>query len=181
MIRLTATATMLALVLGAALSANAADPTHPVDACALLTPDDVSAVVGAKVEAGQRNDSGQVEGGGFSSTCVWKVAGAPVPSAAGPEGPFGGARFAMLNTITWPAGSGLAQKYLADFYQAAKDNLIDNTPVPVKVGDGALWWGDGVAARKGDVSFGVSAHVGSDKPTERALEEALARKVAAKL
>jgi len=42
-------------------------------------------------------------------------------------------------------------------------------------------WGDGVAARKGDVSFWRLGHVGSDKPTERALEEALARKVAAKL
>jgi len=181
--RPTANLALLALVIGCAAGARAADPAdpaHPVDACALLSPDDVAAVVGASVEPGQKNDSGQVDGGGYSATCLWKVSGAPVASAA-PEAPFSGARFAMLNTITWPAGSGLAQKYLADFYQAAKDNLIDNTPVPVKIGDDALWWGDGVAARKGDISFGVSTHVGNDKTGERAMEEALARKVASKL
>jgi hypothetical protein len=178
--RATAAIALLGLALVGSSGAGAADPAHPVDACALLTADDVSAVVGAKVEAGQKNDAGQVDGGGYSATCLWKVAGAPVASAA-PEAPFEGARFAMLNTITWPSGSGLAQKYLADFYQAAKDNLIDNTPVPVKIGDDALWWGDGVAARKGDVSFGVSTHVGNDKAGERAMEEALARKVAGKL
>jgi hypothetical protein len=159
--------------------ANAAE-TARVDACSLLTAADVSAVVGAKVDAGERNDSGEVEGGGFSSTCVWKVTGS-APASADPDKPFGGAAFAMLNTIAWPAGSGKARKYLADFYQAAKDNLIDNQPVPVKAGDDALWWGDGVAVRKGDISFGVSAHVGTDKKQEQAMEEALARRVAGRL
>ncbi len=164
-----------------AADAGAADGAKPVDACALLTAEDVSGVVGAKVDAGERNDAGAVDGGGFSSTCVWTIAGAPVPSPAGVEAPFNGARFAMLNAITWPAGSGQAEKYLADFYQAAKDNLIDNNPVAVKIGDDALWWGDGVAVRKGDVSFGVSAHVGTDKAQEQAMEEALARKAAGRL
>ena len=52
-------------------------------------------------------------------------------------------------------------------------------PVPVQAGDEALWWGDGVAARKGDVSFGVSVHVGTDKKAEQAMEEALAKKIVA--
>jgi hypothetical protein len=180
MSRLATAAVLVVLGTAGALSARAADPAHPVDACALLTADDVAVIVGAKVEPGQRNDSGEVTGGGVSATCVWKVAGAPVASAA-PEAPFGGARFAMLNTITWPAGSGLAHKYVMDFYQAAKDDLIPGTPVPVAVGDEGLCWGDGVASRKGDVSFGMSVHVGTDKAGERAMEEALAKKVAAKL
>jgi hypothetical protein len=170
------------LSLTGAFLAGQAVAGAPVSACALLTAEDVAAAVNAKVEPGQPNDSGQVEGGGFSSTCLWKVEGAAIPSAAGPDAaPFGGGRFVMLNTIAWPAGSDKAAKYLADFYQAAKDNLIDNTPIPVKVGDDGLWWGDGVAVRKGDISFGVSTHVGTDKAAERAQEEALARKVAAKL
>lgn len=178
--RLAAAVALLGGAFGFAGGAKATDPAHPADACALLTAEDVSAVVGAKVEAGERHDSGQVDGGGYSSTCMWKVAGAPVASAA-PEAPFGGARFAMLNTITWPAGSGLAHKYVADFYDAAKNDLIPGTPVPVAVGDEGLCWGDGVASRKGDISFGMSVHVGSDKQGERTMEEALAKKVAARL
>ena len=109
---------------------------------------------------------------------MWKVTGLP-PLPAKPNAPFGGAAFAMLNTITWPAGSGLAKKYVEDFRDAAKQELIDMTPVPVQAGDEALWWGDGVAVRKGDVSFGVSVHVGTDKKAEQAMEEALAKKIVA--
>ena len=180
MSRLPRDVALMAAALSCAGTAFASDPAHPADACALLTAEEVSAIVGAKVEPGDRRDSGQVDGGGYSSTCMWKVAGAPVASAA-PEAPFGGARFAMLNTITWPAGSGLAHKYVADFYDAAKNDLIPGTPVPVDVGDEGLCWGDGVASRKGDISFGMSVHVGSDKQGEKAMEEALAKKVAARL
>ena len=42
-----------------------------------------------------------------------------------------------------------------------------------------VWWGDGVAFRRGDVSFGVSVHVGTDKKAEQAMEEALAKKIVA--
>ena len=146
------------------------------DACSLITLDEVAAVVGGKVEKAERNDSGTVDDGGYSSTCVWMVTGG-TPLPAKPNAPFNGGSFAMLNTITWPAGSGMAKKYLEDFRDAAKQNLIDNTPVPVQAGDEALWWGDGVAVRKGDVSFGVSVHVGTDKKAEQAMEEALAKKI----
>lgn len=175
-------AAALALFAGAAFAASApaAETGKRADACALLTAEEVAAVVGGKVAPGMPNDSGEVTGGGYSTTCLWKIEGDPVKSAA-PEAPFGGARFAILNAITWPAGSGLAHKYVNDFYQAAKDDLIPNTPVPVDVGDEGLCWGDGVASRKGEISFGVSVHVGNDKAGERAMEEALARKVAARL
>jgi len=146
------------------------------DACSLITTEEVAAIVGGKVDGAQRNDAGTTDDGGYSSTCVWKVTGGtPLPPK--PNAPFDGASFAMLNTITWPAGSGMAKKYLEDFRDAAKQNLIDMNPVPVQAGDEALWWGDGVAVRKGDVSFGVSVHVGTDKKAEQAMEEALAKKI----
>ena len=164
-----------AMVLGCG-GAQAA-PTS-TSACSLIDKDAVAAVVGGKVEAAEPNDSGTTDDGAYSSTCVWKVTGgAPLPQKA--NAPFGGAAFAMLNTITWPAGSGLAKKSLDDFRDAAKQNLIDMEPVPVQAGDEALWWGDGVAVRKGDVSFGVSVHVGTDKKAEQAMEEALAKKIVA--
>jgi len=59
--------------------------------------------------------------------------------------------------------------------------LVDAKPIPVKAGDDALFWGDGVAVAKGDISFGVSVHVGTDKKAEQAMEEALARKIVPKL
>jgi hypothetical protein len=148
------------------------------NACSLIAKEEVAAIVGGKVEAAERNDSGKTDDGAYSSTCLWKVTGlAPLP--AKPNAPFGGASFAMLNTISWPAGSGMAKKYLEDFRDAGKQDLIDMTPVPVQAGDEALWWGDGVAFRRGDVSFGVSVHVGTDKKAEQAMEEALARKIVA--
>jgi hypothetical protein len=55
------------------------------------------------------------------------------------------------------------------------------TPVTVKAGDDALWWGDGVAVRKGDISFGVSVHIRVEKTAERSMEESLAKKIVPKL
>ena len=169
----------LFLTLGAAamvLGGGAYAAPSSTSACSLIDKDAVQAVVGGKVEAAEPNDAGTTEDGAYSSTCVWKVTGG-TPLPAKPNAPFGGASFAMLNTITWPAGSGMAKKYLEDFRDAAKQNLIDMNPVPVQAGDEALWWGDGVAVRKGDVSFGVSVHVGTDKKAEQAMEEALAKAI----
>ena len=148
------------------------------NACDLIAKEDVAKIVGGTVETAERNDDGKTEDGAYSSTCVWKVAGLPALPAK-PNAPFGGAAFAMLNTIAWPPGGGMAKKYLEDFRDAAKQDLIDQTPVPVQAGDEALFWGDGVAFRRGDVSFGVSVHVGTDKKQEQALETALAQKIVA--
>lgn len=168
-----------ALVLAGLLPAFGAHADVPAsNACTLIAKDEVAKVVGGSVVSADRMDDGKTEDGAYSSTCVWKVTGLPALPAK-PNAPFGGAAFAMLNTITWPAGSGMAKKYLEDFRDAAKQELIDMTPVPVQAGDEALWWGDGVAFRKGDVSFGVSVHVGTDKKAEQAMEEALARKIVA--
>jgi len=170
----------LALVAVAAsmLTVGARADVPESNACMLIAKEDVAKIVGGKVESAERNDDGKTEDGAYSSTCVWKVTGLPALPAK-PNAPFGGAAFAMLNTITWPAGSGKAKKYLEDFRDAAKQDLIDQTPVPVQAGDEALFWGDGVAFRRGDVSFGVSVHVGTDKKQEQVLETALAQKIVA--
>jgi hypothetical protein len=170
--------TLLVMVAGLMLAGGGRADVPEQNACTLIAKEDVAAIVGGKVEAAERNDSGKTDDGAYSSTCLWKVTGlAPLP--AKPDAPFGGASFAMLNTISWPAGSGKAKKYLEDFRDAGKQDLIDITPVPVQAGDEALWWGDGVAFRRGDVSFGVSVHVGTDKKAEQAMEESLARKIVA--
>lgn len=169
----------------ASAGAHAADSgkVAQLDACSLIAPADVATVTGGTIAKSERNDSGETnEGDGYSSTCIWKIDGLPkVPAKEGAPEPFGGAPFAMLNTIVWPAGSGLAKKYVNDFRDAAKQDLIDATPVPVKAGDDALFWGDGVAVAKGDISFGVSVHTGTDKKAEQAMEEALAKKIVPKL
>lgn len=166
------------MVAGAMLASGAYADVPESNACTLIAKEDVAKIVGGQVESAERNDDGKTEDGAYSSTCVWKVTGLPALPAK-PNAPFGGAAFAMLNTITWPAGSGKAKKYLEDFRDAAKQDLIDQTPVSVQAGDEALFWGDGVAFRRGDVSFGVSVHVGTDKKQEQALETALAQKIVA--
>ena len=179
---------VLAAFAALAISAGAYAADTPkvaeLNACSLIAPADVAAVTGGTIAKSERNDSGETnEGGGYSSTCIWKIDGLPkVPAAKeGAPEPFGGAPFAMLNTIVWPAGSGRAKNYVNDFRDAAKQDLIDATPVPVKAGDDALFWGDGVAVAKGDISFGVSVHVGTDKKAEQVMEEALAKKIVPKL
>jgi hypothetical protein len=168
---------VLTIAVAGIFLAHAAGADAPQqNACTLIAKEEVAQVTGGTVEAADRRDDGKTEDGAYSSTCVWKVTGLPALPAK-PDAPFGGASFAMLNTISWPAGSGMAKKYLEDFRDAAKQDLIDMTPVPVQAGDEALWWGDGVAFRRGDVSFGVSVHVGTDKKAEQAMEEALAKKI----
>jgi hypothetical protein len=170
---------VLTIAVAGVFLAHAAGADVPEqNACTLIAKEEVARVTGGTVEVGDRRDDGKTEDGAYSSTCVWKVTGLPALPAK-PNAPFGGAAFAMLNTISWPAGSGQAKKYLEDFRDAAKQDLIDQTPVTVQAGDEALWWGDGVAFRRGDVSFGVSVHVGTDKKAEQAMEEALAKKIVA--
>lgn len=161
--------------------AVAAEPVKHLDACSLISPADVAAVTGGTAGTGERNDAGDTDQGGYSSTCVWKLEGLPkLPEKQ--DAPFGGASFAMLNTIVWPAGTALAKKYVNDFWDAAKQDLIPSNPIAIKgIGEDALFWGDGVAVAKGDISFGVSVHVGTDKKAEQAMEEALAKKIVPKL
>lgn len=168
---------------GAALAADA-PKAGPINACTLLTDAEVAAAIGAKVTPGKRQDEGDVSDragakGTYSSTCFWKVIS---DKPDDPNKPMGGATFAILNAMQWPAGSGEAKKFLESFYDAAKNGVIDQTPVQLKIADDAIWWGDGVAARKGDRSFGVSVFwPDKERSVRRTAEEALARKIAPRL
>ena len=175
------TAVLLLLTAGVGRSAAPAAgsaaraPAPEVNACELLSTAEVSTILKADVHPGQRSDDGRTNLGSYSSTCFWRVSAHPdtAPAASGTQ-PL----FAILNLMSWPAGSGMSGKFLQDFRDAEKKELIPGKTVPLKLGDEALSWGDGVAVRKGDISFGVSVAL---KPGDHAIsgpmQEALARKV----
>jgi hypothetical protein len=176
---------------------QAAADGAPINACALLTEAEISAAVGVKVLPGERRDEGEVGGKGeyasagtYSSTCLWQFTEEdiedPLEKALrdldADQLPLGGKRFAILNAMVWPAGSGEAGKFLQSFRDAFKHEVIPSDPVPVNIGDEGLWWGDGVAARKGDKSFGISVFLqNGDKAAQRKMEENLARRIARRL
>lgn len=158
----------------------------PVDACALLKDAEVTSTLKLKVKPADRRDDGKLdhkEGyeGAYSSTCVWRVAEDEGKDSV--DLPMAGMRFAIVNAITWPKGSGKASHFLEEFYVVAEQGIIPAKPIPLEgIGDDALWWGDGVASRVGDVSFGVSVFLqNGDKTTQRGMEEALAKKIAGRL
>lgn len=165
---------LLCAVVGLACgSAAMAAPSRAINACDFLKDEEVSATLHMTVGPGQRDDSGEVtsgdEIGAYTSTCMWRIAGEGAPS------------YVILNLMQWPAGSGGGKRFLQNFREAAKTGEIGQVPVPVKIAEEALWWGDGVAASKGDRGFGISVHLVGGRDQERGLEEALARKIAARL
>ena len=136
-----------------------------------------------KVDPRARDDSGLLHGpayeGSYSSTCVWRASADR--GAQDPSRPLGGASFAILTIIAWPPGGNGPTKFLESFRDAAQSHIITTTPLPLKIGDEALWWGDGVAARKGNLSFGISVHLVNGRFKERQMEESLAAKITARL
>jgi hypothetical protein len=176
----------LALLGAGSPGAQAADVAHkatPVDACALLTPEEVSEVIGVKVDAGARRDDGWVDNetvhGAYSSTCFWRATADR--NMADPSLSMGGASYAILNVFSWPPGSQEAGSFLQKFRDAADSNLIPSKPVPLKIADEALWWGDGVAVKSGNIAFGISVHLVGGRPKERQMEERLGAKLAGRV
>jgi hypothetical protein len=165
---------------GGSLSAVAS--TAPdIDACALLSAAEIQQAVGLPVATGVRRDSGRETNGAYSSSCVWVLQPAAV-SANDPTRPLGGRSFVILNAMQWPAGSGLAHIFLDSFRQAAADGAIPSQPQPRQYGDEALSWGDGLAVRQRDVSFGVSVFIpGESKQRRDALQESLAPSILQRL
>jgi hypothetical protein len=152
-----------------------------VDACALLTPAEVTQVIGLPVSSGVRRDQGLQPNGSYSSTCVWTI-NIDLEEPKNPRAPLGGRSFVILNAIQWPAGSGLARTFLEGFHAAAANGEIPSKPVPRKFGDEALWWGDGLAVRVEDVSFGLSVFMPKKKaPRPGHYEEQLAPRIVERL
>jgi hypothetical protein len=163
---------MLAIAFSSA-AAQVDEVVGPIDACSLLPTTAIHNELKRKVGEPQRSDSGYVAGGAFSSTCMWTV----TPDLSAPASKR---RIVILHAMRWPRGK--AGTFLEQFYQAARNGELPHQPVPRKLGDDALSWGDGVAVRKGDVSFGVSVLVeGISLEESGRIEEVLAQQVLRKV
>lgn len=177
--------TIFCLALLFAAGAAAQEKGAEINACTLLTEQEVEAAIGRDVDPGLRRDAGRTgdgaypDTGSYSSTCLWRVAADR--DKADPNRPLGGASFVILNAMNWPPGSGESKKFLQSFRDAAEHNVIPSKPVALNIGEEALWWGDGVAVRKGDTSFGISVHLVGEKPAQRGIEEKLAAQIAPRL
>ena len=166
------------------LTASPATPPASIDACKLLTIEDIASVTGRKVTEPVTAGSESTAEGSISSTCVWKIPGEPASGSGETAGdaPLQGSNYAMLNAWSWEAGSNGPANFVQEFRDAGEKDLIPSKPIDIKgVGDDALYWGDGVAVRKGTHSFGVSVHLVGQKATEQSMEEALARRILARL
>jgi len=153
----------------AAGSPPQASPAAPViNACTLLSVEQVAKATGFSIQSATRQDEGLTKDGAYSSTCVWK----DTSSIAGTT------RLAIVNAMTWPPGGGQAGRFLQSFRDAARDGTIPNAPLALTLGEESLWWGDGVAVKQGDLSFGMSVFDRSKSPPQRrAMEEELARQI----
>lgn len=164
--------TMLGGVAGASGNGGSgADDAPQVNACALLDTAEIEEALGLRVGAGLRSDSGYESNGSYSSTCLWPIA----PDRTDDAAPDGGRRFVIVNAMRWPDGSQRAGSFLDSFREAAAMGELPATPSVRDFGDEALWWGDGLAVVKGDVSFGVSVFMPGTRPEKPgAIEEKLA-------
>jgi hypothetical protein len=176
----------IALAIIGSRGTEAAGVVHkatPINACSLLSSDEVAEAIGVKVDSGSRRDDGWVDNdtmhGVYSSTCFWRATADR--NMANPSLSMGGASYAILNVFSWPPGSQDAGSFLQKFRDAAESNLIPSKPVPLKIADEALWWGDGVAVKSGTVAFGISVHLVGGRPKERGMEEALGAKLAGRI
>jgi hypothetical protein len=164
----------------ASLPTASQTPPGPIDPCALVTQAEVSMAMGQTVEPGRRGDNGITRDGANSTTCLWAVA-LPPGVLPDPMKSLGGRSFTILNVMNWPDGANGARKFVDGFRQAFKDGAIGSEPVPLTIGaDDALWWGDGVAARRGGISIGVSV-ASPDRDQRRPRAEGLARRIVGRL
>lgn len=178
----------LALVVGTAAtmpvvaSAATIARTPQTNACAFLTAKRLTDVLQMKVDPGHRHDSGRLNGGifkgAYSSSCIWRVS--TDRNAHNPNLPLGGASFAILVVIAWPPDTAGPAHFLQSFRDAAQAHIIATAPLTLHIGDEALWWGDGVAARRGKFAFGISVHL-RKRARQRQMEETLAKYIAAEM
>lgn len=170
----------IAMLYGGSLcAAHAAQSPLEINACELLTPAEISAAIGLPVDKGRRQDEGMSRDGQYSSSCIWMIEPGKAPDATAPAR---GRRFVILNAMQWPAGRDMARKFLQAFHDSAEKGIIASKPSPRKFGDEALWWGDGLAVRRGDVSFGLSVFMPQRNGVRTsAMEEKLAPHVLRRL
>jgi len=144
----------------ASCSSVLATEAPTIDACALLDTSDIRSALGIEVEQGSRRDSGIEPNGAYSSSCVWLFKGEnDLPHDR--NAPLGGRSFVILNAQRWPDDREGPRSFLNAFRDANESGVLPE-PVPRQLGDEALWWGDGLAVRRRDVSFGISVFTPRD-------------------
>lgn len=176
----TITGGSLALLIGTAACSTESRRETTIDACALLEKSEVEAALGGDVTPGERNDSGLLtdgaEAGVYSSTCVWRAVGAQSPGGASLDG----VDYVIVNAMQWPPEKD-PEAFLQTFRDFAAQGVIAHDPVPLAIGDAALWWGDGVAVAKDRTSYGISVRLVGEREKRRIAEEALAKTIALRL
>jgi hypothetical protein len=148
-----------------------ADVAPSIPACPLLTVDEVGTTLGVAVEAAEQLPSGGREGGGRMTTCLWT--------------PAGGRLGATLSLVvwTWPPGNGRALGYLAALREATTEFPDRPPPDTLAVGDDAVWDGDRLHVRLGEVNYTLATSLNAldATPDAKAKLQALALLVAARL
>jgi len=139
----------------AAASSGGAAAAATINACELLQSSEISRLLGGFAAEGVRMDAGTESNGAYSSSCVW-VLHATKPAQPETKLALRGRDYVMLNAMQWPAGSGRAGSFLQSFHEARESGVLAGDLVPKRFGDEALWWGDGLAVRRRDISFGLS-------------------------
>ena len=162
------------VALGACMQDSTTDQVEEVNACSLLSREDIALTINGVVGDSYRQDTGwltsEEQAGVYSSTCVWPLS----------TGNVGDLEYVILMAMTWPQDKS-PDHFLQEFRTSAAHGIINQEPVPLKLGDSALWWGDGVAVTKNQISIGVSTRLAGEKERRRTAEEALASIVVSRL
>ena len=167
--RLGAAIAAIFIVTAAAAPSVAAAP--PSDACPLLTPAEISAVVGVSVGAGTHITPT------YLKSCTWAPPG-------GATKDFASVLLALESAASWRSAKAMLQAVANAPNDNAKKGGITMTPAS-GIGDDALY--SSVAnytkliVKKGDVVFQLVIYGGSPIEKKRDMEKALASKVLAKL
>lgn len=155
---------LAALLTVAALPVHASESAATIPACPLLAPTEITEAFGTPVVADEQEPMGGETGAGRMTLCLFT-----------PEGGRLGATVA-LTVWAWPAGHpGAAGQMTASADSPAA--------APLSIGDGAVWDGDRLTVRKGDVTFilATSLNALDATPGTQAGLEALARMVVERL
>jgi hypothetical protein len=142
-----------------------------LDACALLTAEDISAVFDRTFNA---DESGLSAGGGAKqgamTSCAWT---SPGPEVAGkPMASLKNTSFINLIAWSWPAGSNGGERYMKSMVDG--DKALDQpVPAPVTLGDAALWGGKTMHVKKGDVTMSLTLTGPGEETAKRAAGESL--------
>lgn len=169
-----ALAGLIALVASHSASPSAS-AVSPIDACKLIDKSQLVRILNEDVSDGRREDDGYTSDGAYSSTCVWKIV--PRGESADSEQAAASHEMILLNAFRW-IDNQASRKYLAAFVNASRDGTIAHPIERVALGDESLWWGDGLAVRVGNISFGVSVwRPAYDVAVRKQLSQELAKEV----